>query len=42
MPKSHPSCQAEFWKQIIDLLRPGRTPESPAQEFEPSAQSIRN
>ena len=32
----------EFRRQIIELVRAGRTPEDLAQEFEPSAQSIRN
>jgi transposase len=42
MPKSHPPYPAEFRRQIVDLVRAGRTPESLAQEFEPTAQSIRN
>jgi transposase len=32
----------EFRHQLIALARTGRTPESLAQEFEPSAQPIRN
>ena len=32
----------EFRRQIIELVRAGRTLEELAQEFEPSAQSIRN
>ncbi len=32
----------EFRRQIIELVRSGRTPEELAKEFEPSAQSIRN
>ena len=32
----------EFRRQIIELVRSGRTPEQLAREFEPSAQSIRN
>jgi transposase len=42
MPKSHPPYPAEFRRQIVDLVRAGRTPESLSQEFEPTAQSIRN
>ena len=32
----------EFRQQLIALVRSGRTPESLATEFEPSAQTIRN
>ena len=32
----------EFRQQLIALVRAGRTPESLAKEFEPSAQTIRN
>ena len=32
----------EFRRQMIDLVRAGRTPEELAKEFEPSAQAIRN
>lgn len=32
----------EFRQQLIALARAGRTPEALAQEFEPSAQTIRN
>lgn len=32
----------EFRQQLIALVRAGRTPESLAKEFEPSAQAIRN
>lgn len=42
MPKSRPPYNAEFRRQMIDLVRAGRTPESLAKEFEPTAQSIRN
>jgi transposase len=42
MPKSHPPYPEEFRRQLVDLVRSGRTPESLAQEFEPTAQSIRN
>ncbi len=33
---------AEYRRRMIDLARAGRTPEDLAQEFEPSAQTIRN
>ena len=32
----------EFRRQMIDLVRSGRSPESLAAEFEPTAQTIRN
>ena len=32
----------EFRRQMIELVRAGRTPEKLAKEFEPSAQAIRN
>jgi transposase len=32
----------EFRNQMIALIRAGRTPEELSQEFEPSAQTIRN
>ena len=32
----------EFRRQMIELVRSGRTPESVGREFEPSAESIRN
>ena len=32
----------EFRQQMIELARSGRTPEELAEEFEPSAQTIRN
>jgi len=42
MPKSRPPYPTEFRTRIVELVRAGRTPESLAQEFEPTAQSIRN
>ena len=33
---------AEFRRQMVELVRAGRTPEELASEFEPTAQSIRN
>jgi transposase len=32
----------EFRQRLVELVRAGRTPEALAQEFEPSAQTIRN
>jgi transposase len=32
----------EFKKELVELARSGRSPESLAKEFEPSAQTIRN
>lgn len=42
MPRSHPPYPAEFRRQMIDLVRSGRTPEELSREFEPSAQAIWN
>ena len=43
MPKSRPPYPPEFRERIIELVRKGRTPESSlAEQFEPSAQTIRN
>jgi transposase len=42
MPKSHRPYPPEFRQRIVDLVRKGRTPEALAQQFEPSAQAIRN
>lgn len=42
MPKSRPPYPEEFRQQILELVRAGRSPEELAQEFEPTAQTIRN
>ena len=42
MPKSRPPYPPEFRQRIIELVRKGRTPESLAEQFEPSAQTIRH
>ena len=42
MPRSRPPCAPEYRRQMIELVRTGRTPEELAREFEPSAQAIRN
>ena len=40
MPKTRPPYSSEFRRQIVDLVRAGRSPEDLAREFEPTAQSI--
>lgn len=43
MPQRHRKpYAAEFREQLVALVRAGRSPEELAQEFEPSAQSIRS
>jgi transposase len=42
MPKSHRPYPPEFRQRIVELVRKGRRPEELAQQFEPSAQAIRN
>jgi transposase len=42
MPKTRPPYPPEFREQILELVRLGRTPNELAQEFEPSAQTIRD
>jgi len=42
MPKSQPPYPPEFRQRIIQLVRNGHTPESLAEQFEPTAQTIRN
>jgi transposase len=41
VPRTRPSYPPEFRRQIMELVRAGRTPEELAKEFEPSAQTIR-
>jgi transposase len=41
MPKSHRPYPLEDRERMIELARGGRSPESLAREFEPSAQCIR-
>jgi len=38
----HRRYAPEFRRQMIELVRAGRSPEELAKEFEPSAQAIRN
>ena len=42
MAKTHSPYAPEYRRQMIELIRAGRTPEDLAREFEPSAQAIRN
>ena len=42
MSKKRPPYPPEFRRQMIELVRVGRSPEELAKEFEPSAQAIRN
>lgn len=42
MPKSHLPYPPEFRRQMVELVRVGRTPGELAREFEPSAQAIRD
>ncbi len=42
MPRSHPPYPQEYRRQMLDLVRAGRSPEELAREFEPTAQTIRN
>ena len=42
MPKTRPPYSPEFRRQMVDLVRTGRSPEDLAREFEPTAQSISN
>ena len=38
--KTRPPYSPEFRRQMVDLVRAGRSPEDLAREFEPTAQSI--
>ncbi len=42
MARTHQAYPQEYRQQMVELIRAGRTPEDLAQEFEPSAGSIRN
>jgi transposase len=42
MQKTHPPYPREYRERLIELVRSGRSPESLAKEFEPSAPCIRN
>lgn len=40
MPRFRVPYPSEFRRQMVELVRSGRTPQDLAREFEPSAQSI--
>ena len=42
MARKSPPFTPEFRRQMIELVRSGRSPESLSKEFEPTAQTIRN
>ncbi len=42
MAKTRPPFTPEFRYQMVELVRSGRSPEKLAEEFEPTAQSMRN
>ena len=42
MPRFRSAYPSEFRRQMVELVRSGRTPEELAREFEPTAQSIAN
>jgi transposase len=42
MAKTRRAYAPEFRRQMVELVRAGRSPEALAREFEPTAQSIRN
>ena len=41
MPRTRPPYPPEYRRQMVELVRAGRTPEELAREFEPTAASIR-
>jgi len=41
MPRPRKSYPPEFRRQLIELVRAGRSPESLPDDFEPTAQTIR-
>ncbi len=42
MSRGRPPYPDEFRRQMVELVRSGRTPESLSREFEPSAEAIRH
>lgn len=42
MPRTHPSYPPEYRRQIVELVRAGRSPEDLAREFEPTGVTIRS
>jgi transposase len=42
MPRTRPAYPPEFWQQMVQLVKAGRTAEELSKEFEPTAQTIHN
>lgn len=42
MPRFRAAYPPEFRRQLVELIRSGRTPEELSREFEPTAQYIAN
>ena len=42
MPRTRRAYPPEFRRQMVELVRAGRSPEELSREFEPTAQSIAN
>ena len=42
MPSTRPPYPSELKRQIVELVRAGRSPSELAKEFEPTAQTIQN
>ena len=42
MPRTNPPYPPEYRREMVELVRSGRSPEELAREFEPSAGAIRN
>ena len=42
MPPTRPPYPSELKRQIVELVRAGRSPAELAREFEPTAQTIQN
>ena len=42
MPRTRPPYPPEYRRQMVELVRSGRSPEELAKEFEPSGPSIRS
>jgi len=42
MPRTNPPYPPEFKRELVELVRSGRSADSLSREFEPSAQTIRN
>lgn len=42
MPRSHPPYPPELRRQLVAMVRAGRSPDELARDYEPTAQTIRN